>query len=109
MKLVLVVVQDKDAVHLLDGLLARGLRATKLASTGGFLREGNTTLLIGVEDDRLEDVLDVVRGTCRSREQLVTPLAPLGAATEPYVPYPVDVEVGGATVFVLGVDRFEKI
>lgn len=109
MKLVMVVVQDKDAVHLLDGLLGRGLRATKLASTGGFLREGNTTLLIGVEDDRLEDVLDTVRATCRSREQLVTPLAPLGSATEPYVPYPVDVEVGGATVFVLGVDRFEKV
>ncbi len=109
MKLVMVIVQDKDAVHLLDGLLARGLRATKLASTGGFLREGNTTLMIGVEDERLEEVIQVVRTTCRAREQLVTPLAPLGGGSESYVPYPVEVLVGGATLFVLAVERFEKV
>lgn len=109
MKLLMVVVQDKDAGHLLEGLLTRGLRATKLASTGGFLREGNTTLMIGVGDERVEEVLDVVRSTCRAREQLVTPLAPLGGATESYVPYPVEVQVGGATVFVLSVDRFERV
>ena len=109
MKLVMVIVQDKDAVHLLEGLLARGLRATKLASTGGFLREGNTTLMIGVEDDRLDELIGVVRTTCRAREQLVTPLAPLSGATASYVPYPVEVQVGGATLFVLTVDRFERV
>jgi uncharacterized protein YaaQ len=109
MKLVMVIVQDKDAAHLLDGLLGRGLRATKLASTGGFLREGNTTLMIGVEDERLEEVIQVIRSTCRAREQLVTPLAPLSGAAESYVPYPVEVLVGGATVFVLTVERFEKV
>lgn len=109
MKLVMVIVQDKDAVHLLEGLLARGLRATKLASTGGFLREGNTTLMIGVEDERLDELIGVVRTTCRAREQLVTPLAPLSGATESYVPYPVEVQVGGATLFVLTVDRFERV
>lgn len=109
MKLVMVIVQDKDAVHLLEGLLARGLRATKLASTGGFLREGNTTLMIGVEDERLDELIGVVRSTCRAREQLVTPLAPLSGATESYVPYPVEVQVGGATLFVMTVDRFEKV
>lgn len=109
MKLVMVIIQDKDAVHLLEGLLSRGLRATKLASTGGFLREGNTTLMIGVEDERLDELIGVVRATCRAREQLVTPLAPLSGATESYVPYPVEVQVGGATVFVLTVDRFEKV
>lgn len=109
MKLVMVVVQDKDASRLLDGLLSRGLRATKLASTGGFLREGNTTLMIGVEDDRLDELIEMVRGTCRSREQLVTPLAPLSGATESYVPYPVEVQVGGATLFVLHIDRFERV
>jgi len=108
-KLVMVIVQDKDAVHLLEGLLARGLRATKLASTGGFLREGNTTLMIGVEDERLDELIGVVRSTCRAREQLVTPLAPLSGATESYVPYPVEVQVGGATLFVMTVDRFEKV
>jgi len=108
-KLMIVIVQNKDAGHLLDALLARGLRATKLASTGGFLREGNTTLMIGVEDERVGDVLAIVRRTCRARDQLVTPLAPLSGAAETYVPYPVEVQVGGATVFVLSVERFEKV
>jgi len=109
MKLVIVVIQDRDATQLLEGLLAKGLRATKLASTGGFLREGNTTLMIGVEDERVHEVLSVVRRTCRARDQLVTPLAPLSGAAESYVPYPVEVQVGGATVFVMSVERFEKI
>lgn len=109
MKLVIVVVQDRDATQLLEGLLAKGLRATKLASTGGFLREGNTTLMIGVEDERANEILAIVRRTCRARDQLVTPLAPLSGAAESYVPYPVEVQVGGATLFVLSVERFEKV
>ena len=109
MKLVVVVVQDKDSLRLLEALVQKGHRATKLASTGGFLREGNTTLMIGTEDDRVEEVLDVVRTTCHSREQLVTPLSPLGGPVDSYVPYPVEVLVGGATVFVLHVEKFEKV
>jgi len=108
-KLVVVVVQDKDSLRLLEALVQKGHRATKLASTGGFLREGNTTLMIGTEDDRVEEVLDVVRTTCHSREQLVTPLSPLGGPVDSYVPYPVEVLVGGATVFVLHVEKFEKV
>ncbi len=109
MKLILVIVQDRDAVHLLEGLLSKGMRATKLASTGGFLREGNTTLMIGVDDERVADVLRIVRQTCRARDQVVTPLAPLSGTVESYAPYPVEVQVGGATIFVLSVERFEKV
>jgi uncharacterized protein YaaQ len=109
MKLIVVVVQDKDSLRLLEALVAKGLRATKLASTGGFLREGNTTLIIGVDDERVDEVVGVIRRICHAREQLVTPLSPLGGPVESYVPYPVEVMVGGATIFVLNVERFEKV
>jgi len=107
-KLIIAVVQDKDVPRLMDGLVRAGYSATKLASTGGFLREGNSTVLIGVDDDDTETVLEVVKKTCRAREQLVTPITPVGPA-ESYVPYPVGVVVGGATVFILPVDRFVKV
>ncbi len=109
MKLIVTVVQDKDAPRLIEDLVGAGFRATKLASTGGFLKEGNTTLLVGVQDDEVDKVLDIVRATCRSREQLVTPLTSSGGAVDACVPYPVEVLVGGATVFVLDVERHVRI
>jgi uncharacterized protein YaaQ len=107
-KLVVAVIQDKDAHRLLGALTQAGFRATKLASTGGFLREGNTTLLVGVEDDQVDRVVNLIKNTCRAREQLATPMSPMGGPTDSYIPYPVEILVGGATVFVLNVERFEK-
>ncbi|KUO96580.1 cyclic-di-AMP receptor [Ferroacidibacillus organovorans] len=108
MQLIYAIVQDKDVQRLNDQLVKAGVRATKLASTGGFLRAGNTTFLIGVENDQVDRVLELIRQSCRAREQLVTPLSPLGNQVESYVSYPVSVQVGGATVFVVPVDRFEQ-
>jgi len=109
LKLIVAVVQDKDAIKLIEALMVRGYRTTKLASTGGFLKEGNTTLLAGVDDSQVSEVMGIIRKTCKSREQLVTPLTPVGGPVDSYVPYPVEVVVGGATVFVLSVDKFEKV
>ncbi|MEW6523936.1 MAG: cyclic-di-AMP receptor [Bacillota bacterium] len=109
MKLIVAVVQDKDAPRLVEALVQKGFRSTKLASTGGFLREGNTTLLVGTEDHQVSNVINVIKKTCHSREQLVTPLAPVSGPSDSYVPYPVEVQVGGATIFVLQVERFEKV
>lgn len=108
MKLVIAVVQDKDGNKLRDALIAQNFRATKLASTGGFLRSGNTTFLIGVEDHRLNQVLDLIKINCRAREQLMTPVVPLDGSSEPASAYPVPVQVGGATVFVVDILRFEQ-
>lgn len=108
MKLIVAVIQDKDAQALMENLVKGGYSATKLASTGGFLREGNSTIFIGVEDSEIEGVIGVIRKTCRAREQLITPVTPLGPG-ESYVPYPVGVMVGGATVFILPVERFVKV
>lgn len=110
MKLVVAVVQDKDSVRLLEALVEKGYRATKLASTGGFLRSGNTTLLIGVEDRYVPKVVEVIKEICHAREQLITPMAPVGSSSvESYVPYPIEVLVGGATIFVLDVEKFVRI
>ncbi len=107
MRLVIAIVQDKDAAKMTEQLIKNEIRATKLATTGGFLRAGNTTFLIGIEDERVDHLLQIIADSCRSREQFVTPNAPLGNQVESYVSYPVSVQVGGATVFVVPVDRYE--
>ena len=106
MKLIIAVVQDKDSTKLLSDLVDNNFRATKLATTGGFLKSGNTTFLIGTEELRVNKALEIIRKNCKAREQLVAPITPMGGNTDSYVPYPVEVEVGGATVFVMPVDKF---
>jgi uncharacterized protein YaaQ len=106
MKMVLAVVQDQDSNRLSAALVENHFRATKLASTGGFLKSGNTTFMIGTEDIRVEKALQVIKDNCRSRDQLVAPVSPMGGNADSYVPYPVEVEVGGATVFVLPIEQF---
>ena len=106
MKLVVAVVQDQDSNRLSNALTKNAFRATKLATTGGFLRSGNTTFLIGAEDDTISQLLDIIRSNCRAREQMVAPVSPMGGNADSYIPYPVEVEVGGATVFVLPIEQF---
>lgn len=109
MKLIVAVVQDQDSNRLSKALMDYNFRTTKLATTGGFLRSGNTTFLIGTEDIRVEKALQIIKDNCRSREQLVSPVSPLGGNADSYIPYPIEVAVGGATVFVLPVDQFFQI
>jgi len=106
MKLIIAVIQDQDSNRLSNALMKQNYRATKLASTGGFLRSGNTTFLIGVDDQDVSKVLDIIRDNCWAREQMVTPVSPLGGNADSYIPYPVEVEVGGATVFVLPIEAY---
>ena len=108
MKMIIAVVQDKDSSRLQDALVEKDYRATKLATTGGFLKAGNTTFMIGVEDAQIEDVMDIIRENCKSRNQMVAPVSPMGGNADAYVPYPVEVEVGGATVFVLPIENFQQ-
>ena len=109
MKLVIAVVQDDDVEDLVEALVKEKIYSTKLASTGGFLREGNTTLLIGVEKDKVDSVISIIKDICKSRKQtFTTPIPPTGSAGV-YIPYPIEVMVGGATIFVVDIDRFEKV
>lgn len=109
MKLVITIVQDDDADEVLDVLMREGYRVTKLATTGGFLKAGNTTLMIGVEKDKVDTVIEIIEELCKTRGQIVTSPSPIAGSTGMYVPYPIEVEVGGATIFVVDVDKFVKI
>ncbi len=110
MKLIIAIVQDEDAGRLVSELMDQGFGVTKLATTGGFLRAGNTTLISGVEDDKLEQALSIVERVCKSREQITASATHMSAgASGVYVPYPIKVTVGGATIFVLEVSQFLKV
>ena len=108
MKLIVAIVQDEDAGRLVSALMDKGFGVTKLATTGGFLRAGNTTLLLGGEDDRVKGALDVIERVCKSRKQIATSPSPVAGTSGVYAPYPIEVVVGGATVFVLDVEQFVK-
>ena len=109
MKLVIAIVQDEDASRLISNLMSEGFSVTKLATTGGFLRSGNTTLLTGVEDDQVDKAISIIEHTCKSRKHTAPMHTPSAGTPGMYVPgYPVQVTVGGATVFVLQVDQFHK-
>jgi len=109
MKLVIAVVQDKDRRKVTDALLEQGFKFTNIASTGGFLREGNVTFLIGVEEERVPAVMEVLSNSCKAREQFVNVFPPTIEPIGTCIPSPVRVMVGGATVFVLSVEQFERL
>lgn len=108
MKLLISVINSDDTYSLTDALVEKGYTATVISSFGGFLREGNTTLLIGVQDGQVVDVLEILRATCRTRRKFITPHLATVDYEEAYLAAPIEVEVGGAVVFVVHVDRFEK-
>ena len=110
MKLVIAVVHNRDKSNITNALLGAGYKFTTVASTGGFLREGNSTLLVGSEDDRIEGVMDLLRENCKAREQYVNALPPDAAPIGTFLPTtPMKVTVGGAITFVIDVERFERV
>ena len=110
MKLIIAIVQDEDASKLLSKLMQNGFGVTKLATTGGFLKAGNTTLLLGAEEERIQEAIHIVETVCKSRKQMTTASTTMtGISHSEYTSFPVEVTVGGATLFVLSVDQFMKV
>jgi uncharacterized protein YaaQ len=108
LKLVIIIAADGDADRLMKGLIEQGYPATKISSTGGFLHRGNATIISGVEANEVDQVLAMVRAECHARSEYV-PVQTLpffGEGTS--LSEPVEVRVGGAIVFVVNVERFEK-
>jgi uncharacterized protein YaaQ len=108
MKLIVAIVQDYDCDRLLRAIAGAGLRATRIASTGGFLRTGNTTVLLGIADDQVDLCVRLIRSSCQTRVQrvpegLASDLAEWNAAGI------AEVTIGGAVIFVTNVSRFERI
>ena len=108
MRLVISIIHSDDAPELIEALTEQGFRATVISTTGGFLREGNATVLIGIEDEKTPAVLQVIRDHCHARTQYINPLPPVVEPGELHMPRPVEVQIGGAVVFVLEVERFER-
>ena len=109
MKLIIAIVQDEDASRLVSKLMNEGYGVTKLATTGGFLRAGNTTLLVGVDDEKFDGAMAVIEKICKSRKQIATAPTSMTGVNGVYSPYPIEVMVGGATVIDLSVDQFIKL
>ena len=109
MKLVIAVVQGEDAQRAVEALTAAGISSTRVSSTGGFLQQGNVTILVGIEDAKVDDAVQIIRESCRERSRYLTPALPTAEPGDFLAAFPVEVQVGGATVFVVPVDSFEKI
>jgi len=108
LKLVVIIASDPDAEKLTKKLIEQGYPATKISSTGGFLRKGNATILSGVEANEVDQIIAMVRMECYARSEYV-PVQTLPFFGEgSVVQEPIEVRTGGAIVFVLNVERFEK-
>ncbi|SRR5260221_14743907 len=108
MKLIIATVQDQDADRVVSGLTEKAYRVTRVGTTGGFLQQGNTTLLVGVEEASVPPVLDILKKLSERRTRympMATGAAPNGVGIYSYV----EVEVGGATVFIMDVSHFEQV
>ena len=108
LKLVIIIASDSDAEKLTRKLVEQGYPATKVSSTGGFLRKGNATILSGVEANEVDSIIAMVRSECYARTEYV-PVQTLPFFGEGSVlQEPIEVRTGGAIVFVLDVERFVK-
>ena len=108
MKLVISIIHDEDVNKAITGLNSSGFSVTKLATTGGFLRAGNVTLLVGVDEDKVDNVIKIFESTCSARKKIMISPMSVGMA-EIMSNRPIEVDAGGATIFVIDVDKFEKI
>ncbi|MDD4715002.1 MAG: cyclic-di-AMP receptor [Oscillospiraceae bacterium] len=106
MKLILSIISHDDAKAVIQALTQNGFSVTKLATTGGFLMFGNVTILLGVDEDRVQSAIDIIKDRSHQRKQAI----PLNTELENhYYPHlPMEVVVGGTTIFVLNIEKFER-
>ena len=107
MKLITAIVNKEDSKNVCNELLKSKFYVTRLATTGGFLMAGNTTFISGVEDEKVDEVIGIISKCCKQRTEIVPGTATLGLGIESTMP--MEVTVGGATVMVTNVERFEKL
>ena len=109
MKMIIAIVQDEDSKRVISKLMDAGYRVTKLSTTGGFLMVGNSTQMIGVEEDRLEEALDVLQKYAGHRKETVYQSVTMPHGEMSAVPpVPMEVMAGGAAVFIVSLDDIRK-
>lgn len=107
MKLILAIVSNDDAPAVSSSLNAESYQVTRLATTGGFLREGNTTLIIGTDDEKVEKAINIIGRESKRRTEIVPSTASYDVGH--FASFPIEVQIGGATIFVLAVEQFQKL
>lgn len=95
MKLIIAIIEKEYVSDVIEGLMKEKIRATRLASTGGFLKSGNTTLLMGVEEEDKDKAVAIIEKNCGHKHVVSEEKG--------------DVEVGGATLFILDMDKYLRI
>lgn len=106
MKIIFSIINKEDVNKIVDILISNQYNVTKLCSTGGFLRSGNSTLVIGIDDNEVESVIEIIRNNTNKRSKNVQLPNPAEAI---YPPLTTRIDVGGATIFVLGVEQYKKV
>lgn len=107
MKMITAIVNKEDSGAVCNELTKNSYSVTRQATTGGFLMAGNVTLMIGTDDDKVDACIDIISSCCKQRTEVVPSTASYGIGVT--TAYPLEVTVGGATVFVTNVERFEKL
>lgn len=107
MKLVIAIISNDDAPNVSVALTKESYSVTKLATTGGFLKAGNTTLLVGCEDQLVEKAIDIIKEFSQTRNEMIPSTASYDMGR--FECFPVEVKVGGATIFVIDIEKFIKI
>lgn len=107
MKLIITIVSRDDVSVVMHELVKHNFFVTKLASTGGFLRSGNTTLMIGTTDENVDQAISIITENSKNRKELV----PNSVVSEfgMFASSPIEVTVGGATMFVIDVEKIIKV
>lgn len=106
MKLIYAIVSSDDVENVAGALTKAGFSSTKLVSSGGFLMTGNATLIIATEDSLVDQAIEVIKSQSKTRKQMVPAASSYGM--ELSSPFPVEITIGGATIFVTNIERFEK-
>lgn len=110
MKLIYAIVRYDNEDEVIDALTQKHFSVTRLATTGGFLKKGNTTLLIGTDAEKVSEVIDIIKAECGKRQKITIHMPYIsGTSMINCATMPMHVEVGGATIFVVDVERYEKI
>lgn len=107
MKLILAIVSNDDSQNVTTLLTKENYSVTRLATTGGFLKAGNTTIIVGTEDDKVDHVIELIGQESQKRTEVVPSSASYDLGR--FASFPVEVEVGGATIFVLDIEQFLKL
>lgn len=107
MKLILAIINHDDINAVTQNLTKRGFSSTRLATTGGFLMSGNVTIMVGVDEEKVQTVIDIIKAQSHSRKQMIPTTTEMSFGYYPSMP--VEVTVGGATIFVVDIERFERV